>query len=194
MQYLLYKKINFLNIQPYNFIFLYKKIFSVKYFYFFLKNIFFLKINNFLNLLFIKKFFSKIKTKLVVFCWLTNNTKNLKVYYYYNFLKLILLKNTRFLSLKNFILKSSSITSQKLHSNLKLFLKIIVKRLHKKFVFFFLKLLSWSIFYYLTKFNKLILFYLFFKIYNNWGMTKNKIFRFIKRRTTKKIVSFNKIN
>ena len=148
----------------------------------------------FISLIFLKRFFYKIKTKLIVFCWLTNNTKNLKIFYYYNFVKLLLIKNTRSSSLKNFILKNSLSTTQKIKSNLKIFLKMILKRLSKKFVLFFLKLLSWSVLYYLKRFSKLIYFYFFFKIYNNWGSTKNKIFRFIKRRTTKKIISFNKIN
>lgn len=194
MRYLLLRRTNFILKNSSNFIFLYRNFLSLKYFFFVFKNIYFFRINDFISLIFLKRFFYKIKTKLIVFCWLTNNTKNLKIFYYYNFVKLLLIKNTRSSSLKNFILKNSLSTTQKIKSNLKIFLKMILKRLSKKFVLFFLKLLSWSVLYYLKRFSKLIYFYFFFKIYNNWGSTKNKIFRFIKRRTTKKIINFNKIN
>jgi hypothetical protein len=126
------------------------------------KNIFFHGFNNLLRLFYLRKFSYKIISSSFVFCWLTNNTKNLKIFYYYNFLKLFLIKNTKFTSLKYFILKNYGDSPKKFKVFLKLFIKVVLKRLEKRFVFFFLKLLSWSLLYFLSKFSKLIFFFFFF--------------------------------
>lgn len=159
----------------------------------FFKFIFFLKFYYLIKIFFIKKFYYKNNFYSIIFCWLNNNTKNLKVYYYNNFINFFF-KNSKFLTLKYFILKNYVKSSKKFKINLQLFIKLIFKKLFNKFVFFFLKLLSWLLFYFLTKIWKFNFIYLFFKVYNNWTNTKNKIFRYIKRRTMKKIISLNKFN